>query len=304
MSTLETKSTRPGLESSTTLAAGRNKALGRVGGKVFFYLFVAAFVFFCIAPFIWLFLTSIKPSTEIYERPPALWPRNPTLEAYGKVFERKEFVSAIINSALVASSATVISLLIGSSCAYAIARLRFPGKNLILSLILSISMFPGIAILSPLYQLIKNVDLINKWPALILPYVTFSMPLGIWALTAYFRDLPAELEDSAKIDGASPLQAFTKVIAPLAAPGLFTTAILVFIFAWNEFLFAKTFMTTSESYTVPVSIASFEGTSGTTNTPWDQITAASVVITLPLIVLVLVFQRRIIAGLTDGAVKG
>ncbi len=276
---------------------------GAIGRRVGFYLFVAAFVAFCLAPFVWLAITSLKLPTDLYLIPPKLLPIPLDASNYVTIWQGRPFLQNILNSVVVASSATAISLLVGSLCAYALARLRFWGKDLILTMVLAVSMFPGIAIVSPLYLFFANLGIINTQPSLILPYVTFTLPLCIWLLTAFFRDLPFELEEAAKVDGASPLQAFWKVIVPLAAPGVFTAAILVFIYAWNEFLFARTFMNRAESYTVPPAISLFEGT-GTFVIPWGQITAASVVVTLPLIVLVLVFQRRIIAGLTAGAIKG
>lgn len=292
----------------TALPAGsvRPRIVGsgwKVAQTAGFYLFVTLFVVACLAPFAWLVITSLKTPDELYRIPPRLLPVPVDTSNYVTIWEGRPFLQNILNSAIVASLATTISLMVGSFCAYALARLKFAGKSLILAMVLAVSMFPGIAIVSPLYLFFAQLGLINNKASLILPYVTFTLPLCIWLLTAFFRDLPFELEESAKVDGATPIQAFWLVIVPLAAPGVFTAAILIFIFAWNEFLFARTFMNHTAAYTVPPAISLFEGM-GTFVIPWGQITAASVVVTIPLIVLVLLFQRRIIAGLTAGAIKG
>jgi multiple sugar transport system permease protein len=266
-------------------------------------LVIALLLAFCLAPFVWLLDTSLKAADDLYRIPPKLLPVPADFRNYLTIWQGRPFLQNVINSGVIASAATAISLLIGSLCAYALARLRFRGKNMILATILAVSMFPGIAIVSPLYLFFSQLELINSKLALVFPYVTFTLPLCVWLLTAFFRELPADLEEAALVDGATPLVAFRKVIVPLAAPGVFTAAILIFIFAWNEFLFARTFMNSAGSYTVPPAISMFEGT-GTFVIPWGQITAASVVVTLPLVVLVLVFQRRIISGLTGGAIKG
>ena len=266
-------------------------------------LAVGLLLAFCLAPFVWLLITSLKTPDDLYAIPPRLLPVPADFRNYVTIWQGRPFLQNVINSAVIASTATAISLLVGSLCAYALARLRFRGKDLILATVLAVSMFPGIAIVSPLYLFFSRLELINSKVALIFPYVTFTLPLCVWLLTTFFRDLPDDLEEAAVVDGATPLQAFRKVIVPLAAPGVFTAAILVFIFAWNEFLFARTFMNSAESYTVPPAISMFEGT-GTFVIPWGQITAASVVVTLPLVALVLLFQRRIISGLTAGAIKG
>lgn len=260
-------------------------------------------VVFCLAPFIWIFLTSLKAPSQLFAIPPEIisWP--PFFQNYVDVFKGRPFALNIWNSFVVAGITTICSLIIGSFAAYALGRLNFPGKQMVLNMILAVSMFPSIAIISPLYLLFSRLGLVNTKAALVIPYITFNMPLCIWTLTAFFRELPRELEEAAKVDGATPVQAFVKVIVPLAAPGVFTVAILVFIAAWNEFLFARTFLNNARSYTVPVAMQMFEGV-GSYAIPWGQISAASVIVTLPLIVLVLVFQRRIVAGLTAGAVKG
>ena len=187
--------------------------------------------------------------------------------------------------------------------AYAIARLTFPGKNVILSGALAIAIFPPISVTGSLFDMWRNIGLFDTWPGLIIPYMTFALPLAIYTLSAFFREIPWELEQAAAIDGATPLQSFTKVIVPLAAPGMFTAAILVFIFAWNDFLFAISLTSTDSSRTVPAALAFFTGKSQFAD-PTGSIAAAAVVVTIPIIIMVLIFQRRIVAGLTAGAVKG
>lgn len=265
---------------------------------------VIAIVTWCLGPFYWTVVTSLKAANAIYYSPTTYLPDPVDLTSWVKVITLPRFQGALVNSAMVASSVTVVSLFLGSICAYAIARLNFPGKNLVLAVVLAVSMFPGIAIISPLYLQFRDWDLINNKLALILPGVTFTLPVCIWTLTAFFRDLPRELEEAAYVDGASRMQTFAQVIAPLAAPGVFTTAILLFIASWNEFLFARTFMSKVEQVTAPVAIAQFEGADIAAVTPWGEISAAAIATTIPLVILVLVFQRRIVAGLTSGAVKG
>jgi multiple sugar transport system permease protein len=269
-----------------------------------FLLLVAAVVVWCLLPFVWMLLTSFKSPEDVLRAPTDYFPSPPDLTNWQKVLTLPRFTRALLNSAIVAASATAISLAVGSICSYALARLRFPGKSFVLATVLAVAMFPGIAIVSPLYLQFSQWGLINSKWALILPNVTFTLPVCIWTLNAFFRDLPAELEEAARVDGASRLQTFVQVVAPLAAPGVFTTAILLFIAAWNEFLFARTFMSEQDQYTAPVAIAQFEGADIAAATPWGEITAAAAISTIPLVVLVLLFQRRIIAGLTAGAVKG
>ncbi len=289
-----------------TIPQSRSKMLKRVGkgvNRALFYACMTLFVVFCLAPFAWLVITSLKVPRDLYVNPPALLPIPIYIYNYFTAFQGRPFAQNILNSAIVAGTSTLVSLAIGSLAAYALARLHFRGKQIILTMVLAVSMFPGIAIVSPLYLWFSNLKLINTNTALIFPYVTFSLPLCIWTLTAFFQELPLELEEAAKVDGATPLQAFLRVIVPLAAPGVFTCAILVFIYAWNEFLFARTFMSREGSYTVTVALQMFQGM-GEEFLPWGQITAASVIVTLPLVLIVLLFQQRIISGLTAGAIKG
>lgn len=281
--------------------ARRWRHLGRETG---FWILIALIVLFCVLPFAWTVITSLKTDSEIYASPATYLPNALTFDHWGDVLTLTRFTKSLLNSAIVASSATVISLLVGSSCAYAIARLHFPGKSVVLAVVLAVAMFPGIAILSPLYLLFRDWGLINTRLSLILPYVTFTLPICIWTLTAFFRDLPLEVEEAARVDGCTRWQVYRQIVIPLAAPGVFTTAILLFIAAWNEFLFARTFISDQALYTAPVAVAQFEGADIAAARPWGQISAAAVVTTLPLVLLVLIFQRRIISGLTAGAIKG
>lgn len=271
---------------------------------VLMQLLISIIIIWCLAPFYWTVITSLKQANAIFYNPTTYLPDPVDLKSWIVVVNLPRFQGALVNSTIIASSVTVVSLSLGSLCAYAIARLRFPGKNIVLALVLAVSMFPGIAIISPLYLQFRDWDLINNKLALILPGVTFTLPVCIWTLTAFFRDLPRELEEAAYVDGASRIQTFTQVIGPLAAPGVFTTAILLFIASWNEFLFARTFMSKVEQLTAPVAVAQFEGADIAAATPWGEISAAAIATTIPLVILVLVFQRRIVAGLTAGAVKG
>ena len=220
---------------------------------------------------------------------------------YRALFTERRFWLPIRNSLIVAGATTLFCVTLGSLCAYALARLRFRGKTLLLGAILAVSMFPQIAVVSPLFLLLRSLRLIDTYPGLVLPYLTFAMPLTVWLLVGYFRQLPAELEEAAMVDGASRLRAFREVIVPLALPGLAATAILTFVYSWNEFLFALSFTLGPERQTVPVAIALFRGQY---QVPWGQVLAAAIVATTPVALLVLLFQRRIVQGLTAGAVKG
>ena len=246
-------------------------------------------------------MLSLKDPTTISDGRliPAKW----STSNYGDIFGQSVFTRALVNSIGIALIATVISVILASMAAYAIARLDFPGKRLMLTAALAIAMFPPISIVGPLYNLWRNLGLYDTWPGLIIPYMTFTLPLAIYTLSAFFREIPWDLEQAAQVDGATPFQAFTKIIAPLAAPGVFTTAILAFIFAWNDFVFAVSLTSTKAAQTVPAAISQFPGASQFTQ-PTGSIAAAAVVVTVPIIIMVLFFQRRIVAGLTAGAVKG
>lgn len=265
------------------------------------YVALAALIVFCLAPFAWMFITSLKGPDEIFDN--ALVPQNPTLENYFAVFgAQNTFVLALRNSFIVASCVTIIALFFGVTAAYAIARLEFRGKNLVLGLFLATSMFPGVAILTPLFQLFADLGWINTYQAMIVPNISFALPLGVYILVSFFRAMPWELEEAARIDGCTPAQAFRRVILPLAVPGVFTTAILVFISAWNEFMIANAMTQTPAAQPVTVAIAQFTGAS-MYDKPYGTQMAAGVIVTVPLIILVLVFQRRIVSGLTAGGVK-
>lgn len=265
------------------------------------WICVAAIVVFCLFPFYWLINISLKTGVDLQDS--GLVPPHPTLRNYQKIFENPDFVKALRNSAIVALSTTVLALAVGSFCAYALARLKLRGKFVILALVLSISTFPQIAIAAPLFKLWSDIGLFNTKIGLILPYLTFALPLTIYILVSFFREIPKDLEEAALVDGATHFEAFRKIVVPLAAPGLATAGILTFIGAWNEFLLAVTLTSSSSARTVPAAIAFFTGATQY-DVPYGSISAASVVISVPLIVLVLVFQKRIVAGLTAGAVKG
>jgi multiple sugar transport system permease protein len=252
-------------------------------------------------PVFWILMLSLKTPGTIGDG--RLIPKKWTFDNYNGIFKQSIFTDALRNSLGIALIATVIAVVLAAMAAYALARLDFPGKRLILSMALAIAMFPPISIVGPLYNLWRNLGLFDTWPGLIIPYMTFTLPLAIYTLSAFFREIPWELEQAAAVDGATPFQAFTKVIAPLAAPGVFTTAILVFIFAWNDFVFAVSLTSTSAAQTVPAAISQFPGASQFQQ-PTGSIAAAAVVVTVPIIIMVLFFQRRIVAGLTAGAVKG
>jgi trehalose/maltose transport system permease protein len=265
------------------------------------YIAIAAIVVFCLFPFYWLVNISLKTGNDLLSS--SLFPPNPTLKNYQEIFKNPDFTKALRNSAVVALSTTVLALAVGSFCAYALARLKLRGKALILAIVLTISTFPQIAIAAPLFKLWSDIGLFNTWLGLIIPYLTFALPLSVYILVSFFKEIPRDLEEAALVDGATHFQAFRKVVVPLAAPGLATAGILTFIGAWNEFLLAVTLTSSSKARTVPAAIAFFTGATEH-EVAYGSISAASVVISVPLILLVLFFQKRIVAGLTAGAVKG
>jgi multiple sugar transport system permease protein len=252
-------------------------------------------------PVLWIVSLSFKSPAAITD--PSFWPAHWTGANYSGILQSSQFIRPLLNSIGIGLIATFIAVLLASMAAYAVARLAFPGKQVLIGMALLIAMFPAISLVTPMFNIERALGLFNTWPGLIIPYVAFGLPLGIYILAAFFREIPWELEKAAKMDGATPFQAFTKVIAPLAAPGMVTTAILVFLFCWNEFLFAISFTSTISSRTAPAALAFFSGSSQFTS-PTGPIAAAAVVITIPIIIFVLFFQRRIVAGLTSGAVKG
>jgi multiple sugar transport system permease protein len=258
-------------------------------------------VVYALVPVLWILSLSFKTPDTFSDG--SFIPLEWTLDNYADIFETTDFLRALGNSIGIALIATAIAVVLGTMAAYAIARLDFPGKQLLVGTSLLIAMFPQVSLVSPLFEMETSLGLFDTWPGLILPYITFALPLAIYTLSAFFREIPWELEKAAKMDGATPAQAFRKVIAPLAAPGVFTTAILVFIFCWNDFLFAISLTSTNASRTVPAALSFFTGASYFED-PTGTICAAAIVITIPIILFVLFFQRRIVAGLTSGAVKG
>ncbi|HWT23656.1 MAG TPA: carbohydrate ABC transporter permease [Solirubrobacteraceae bacterium] len=265
------------------------------------WLAVAAIMVFCLFPFYWLINLSLKTGADLSSS--SLVPPNPTLANYESIFRNDDFVRALGNSVIVSVTTTVLAVVIGSFCAYALARLKFRGKFWILALVLSITTFPAIAIAAPLFRLWSDIGIFNTLIGLIIPNLTFALPLSIYILVSFFKEIPKDLEEAALVDGATHFTAFRKIVVPLAAPGLATTAILTFIATWNEFLLAITLTSSPSARTVPAAIAFFTG-STQFEIPYGTITAASVTISIPLIIMVLLFQKRIVAGLTAGAVKG
>ena len=273
--------------------------------RTLFFVVLAIIFVYIVFPFYWAFRSSITPDNELFTTPVHYWPVNPTLAHYQEVFTNADFLIALRNSTIVAASTTVLALFIGTVGAYALGRFKFRGRLPVMYLILSMTMFPAIAILGSLFDLVRRFGLYNQLPSLIVTYLVFTLPFTVWVLTSFFQGLPKELEEAAYVDGASPLETLYKVMLPLIAPGLVTTGLLAFINAWNEFLFAVSFLQTPDRRTVPLAIFLFNtATGGGFEIPWGTIMAATVVVTVPLIILVLIFQNRIISGLTAGAVKG
>ncbi|HUG14070.1 MAG TPA: carbohydrate ABC transporter permease [Thermomicrobiales bacterium] len=274
-------------------------------GRIAFYVLLAVILVYLAFPFYWAFRSSITPDRDLFATPVQYFPQNPTLDNYRKVLGNREFLRALLNSSIVAGSVTILSIVVGSFASYALGRFKFRGRTPVLYIVLSMTMFPQIAILGSLYTMINRLNLYNTLPALIVTYLIFTLPFTVWVLTSFFQAMPRELEEAAYVDGASPIQTFYKVLLPLAAPGMVTTGLLAFIAAWNEFLYALSFTQTPDKYTVTLAIFRFEpSTVGGFEVAWGQIMAATIVITIPLILLTLIFQRRILAGLTAGAVKG
>src|SRR5215210_6369820 len=293
-------------ERATTTTRTKVKKPQKEGTPWWMWLAVAAIVVFCLFPFYWLVSLSLKTGADLSES--KLIPPNPTLDNYESIFRNGDFTRALLNSAIISLTTTALALIVGSFCAYALARLRFRGKFIILALVLSITTFPAIAIAAPLFRLWSNMpfglpELFDTIPGLIIPNLTFALPLAIYILVSFFKEIPKDLEEAALVDGATHFMAFRKVVVPLAAPGLATAAILTFIATWNEFLLAITLTSSTKARTVPAAIAFFTGATEH-EIPYGSIAAASIVISVPLILMVLLFQKRIVAGLTAGAVKG
>ncbi len=273
----------------------------RTGARWRWGLLDLVVVAYALIPVLWILSLSLKTTATLTDG--RFIPREWTLDNYRTIFDTDQFVRALINSIGIALISTAIAVVLGTMAAYAIARLDFPGKKVLVGISLLIAMFPQVSLISPLFEIERSIGLFDTWPGLIMPYITFSLPLSIYTLSAFFRQIPWELEKAAKMDGATPAQAFRRVIAPLAMPGVVTSAILVFIFCWNDFLFAISLTSTEASRTAPVALSFFTGASQFED-PTGAISAAAVVITIPIIVFVLFFQRRIVSGLTSGAVKG
>jgi multiple sugar transport system permease protein len=275
------------------------------------FLFI---LIWCLLPVVWIISLSFKSVAEVTTGSPQFLPEDATTQNYKDLWDwpfvgeeatgsAADFQDALRNSLGIALIATILSVILATFAAYAIARLEFKGKRLVLSLALAIAMFPVVALVGPLFDLWRTLGLFNTWPGLIIPYMSFTLPLAIWTLSAFFREIPWEMEQAAQVDGATSWQAFRKVIVPLAAPGVFTAAILTFFFAWNEFVLAISLTSTTRSRTVPAQMSFFVG-EDPFNPPSSQLATAAVIVTIPVIIIVLLFQRRIVAGLTSGAVKG
>jgi multiple sugar transport system permease protein len=277
---------------------GERVGAGRATGWTVVNILVVLYALF---PVLWILSLSLKPTSTVKDG--KLIPSEITFDNYKGIFSGGIFTSALVNSIGIGLITTVIAVVVGGMAAYAVARLAFPGKRLLVGVALLIAMFPQISLVTPIFNLWRSVGLFNTWPGLIIPYITFALPLAIYTMSAFFREIPWDLEKAAKMDGATPAQAFRKVIAPLAAPGIVTAAILVFIFAWNDLLLALSLTATQRAITAPVAIANFTGSSQFEE-PTGSIAAGAMVITIPIVIFVLIFQRRIVAGLTSGAVKG
>jgi multiple sugar transport system permease protein len=268
--------------------------------RLLFYITTSLVVFLSLLPFAWFVNTSFKTPVEVTAIPPVLIPSG-TLHSFMSVIKDYQLLHYVKNSIIVAGLTTVITISISLFAGYALARLRLKFKGVIMGSLLLVSMFPQISIAGPVWKILQNLGWLNSYQGLIAPYVTLTLPLGVWVLASFFKELPRELEDAARIDGCGHVQTLFKIMAPLAAPGVFTATILVFIYAWNEFFFALLIMTQQKYQTLPVGIALFQGQY---TLPWGEIAAASTVSTVPLVMLVLIFQKRIVRGLSAGAVKG
>lgn len=275
----------------------------KVVAKIILYVSVIVIFSWCVFPFYWAFTSSIKPDSDLFKKNPSLIPKRVTFINYVKVFSDRPFHVNIMNSAIVALATTGFSLLIGVMAGYAIARLKFPMKALVMSLILAVSMFPQVSILGSFFLILRSLHLISTYPGLILPYITLNLPLAVWILQNFFRELPIEIEEASLIDGCSRFRLLWSIVVPISSPGIVATGLLIFINSWNEFLFALTFMQKPRMYTIPVAVALFRGASQY-EIPWGQLMSAAVIVTLPLVILVFVFQNKIIEGLSAGAVKG
>ena len=264
---------------------------------------VAAIVLWSLGPFLWQLITSLKPSAEVVSVPPTYWPSEITVSSYFKIFKTRPFSVYIFNSLIVALGTTALCTIVGTLAAYAFARLDLPGGGYALKAILFVALFPPTILVIPLFQIVKALGWLNNPLGLIVPYTAMNLPFSIWVLMTFFKQIPRDIEEAAAVDGFTRWGTLWKIIFPLSAPAVATTAILIFIFSWNEFLIALKFMSRDSARTVPVGIAMLSGVSAY-EVPWDQISAAVVLTTLPVVAMVLAFQKRIIEGMTAGAVKG
>jgi len=271
--------------------------------RVLFTIAVVLIVIFSLAPILWQVLTSFKTNADISAVPTVYLPSEFTLEHYIDIFRRRPFLNYMLNSAFVAITSTLLCLLLGTPAAYALARLRLPGEQIILAIVLIVTLFPYILLFLGLLEIVRATGLANNYIALIVPYTAMNVPLTILVMRSFFQQLPRDLEDSAKVDGYNTWGMLAKILLPMTIPALVTTGILTFIAAWNEFLFALTFITRESMKTIPVAVAQLSGSS-VFEIPYGAQAAATVVGTIPLVILVLLFQRRIVQGLTSGAVKG
>jgi len=301
----EAEATRTVARPTSRIRRLKKNRWGRLLARLPFYLLVVVIFVYCLFPFYWVLRSSFTPEVKLFQTPVKYFPTPFTLSNYREVLSASFFTDALLNSLIVAGSVTLLSLAIGASAAFALGRFKFHGRSFVMYLMLSMTIFPQIAILGALYTTISKFHLYDTLGALIFSYLIFTLPFTIWVLTSFMRALPGDLEEAAYVDGATPLQVFWKVLLPLIAPGLVTTGLLAFISAWNEYLYALSFIQSTGNYTVPLAITSFVSKTGSAfAVPWGQIMAATVIITMPLIIMVLILQKRIIAGLTAGAVKG
>jgi multiple sugar transport system permease protein len=268
--------------------------------KMVFSSIIVITVFLSLLPFLWFVDTSLKTEVEVTAIPPILIPSG-SLDFYRSSIERYDLLHFLKNSVIVSGTTTVLTISLSLFAGYALSRLRIKFRGLLMGGLLTVSMFPQISIAGPVWKILQSLGWLNTYQGLILPYVTLTLPLGVWITASFFKELPRDLEDAARIDGCGHLQTLFRIMLPLAAPGIFTAAILVFIYAWNEFFFALLIMTQKDFQTLPVGIALFQGQY---TLPWGEISAASTVATVPLVLLVLLFQRRIVRGLSAGAIKG
>ena len=274
-----------------------------IRGRILTAIGVVFILFWCLLPVAWILSLSFKSVAETTSGSAQFLPKSWTIQNYKDILSNGDFTAALRNSFGIAIISTFLSVIFATLAAYAIARLEFRGKHLVLWIALAIAMFPVVSLISPLFDMWRTFHLFNTWPGLIIPYMSFTLPLAIWVLSAFFREIPWEMEQAAQVDGATTWQAFRKVIVPLAAPGVFTAAILTFFFAWNEYALAISLTSTTASRTVPAQMSFFVG-ADPFNPPYSQLATASVIVTIPVIIIVLLFQRKIVAGLTAGAVKG